>query len=109
VCEGGDEGSPEDAGVRHFHECIVRLGTFLSPKTLHDIVLRYKEQVSCTTTEKYCRCFLVRRPQSVYKECHFWGPKRVKEVLWISGLIAFSIYCVLYDELLGFLMHDSTL
>ena len=39
----------------------------------------------------------------------FWGPKRVTEELWISGLIPFSIYCIMHGELLGLLLCDSTL
>jgi len=52
VCECLDADSHENAGVRHFHECIERLGTFLSPQKLHDIVLRYKVRVSCTIAGK---------------------------------------------------------
>ena len=39
----------------------------------------------------------------------FWGPKNVREEMSISGQIALSIYCILHDELLGLLLHDSTL
>ena len=59
-----DAGSPEDAAVRHLHECIERLGTFLCPQKLYGFVLRFKVQVSCMPAEKFCRCFLVQRPQT---------------------------------------------
>ena len=65
-----EHSGPEVACVRHFHECIERLGTFLSPQNLNDIVVLREVQV-----------FLVRMP----------------------------IYCIMRGELLGFLLHDSTL